>query len=156
MTVVLHTAGISTVKVIVSVISELRLWILGLVKKCEKWTDQKWHERKKNGRVTLSRFTPNNSRQWLSLSESSSWQSTYDLLSKQLDGKQRSCSLYFRVLFNKPHVQPDWAGVEFCLRLALDYHLVVVGELACLDDPESYTFGGLSPGRSKGRGQTKW
>ena len=43
----------------------------------------------------------------------------------------------------------------------VDYRLVVVGELACLDDPESYTVGDLPPagstlaGRSKGRGQTK-
>ena len=44
----------------------------------------------------------------------------------------------------------------------IDYRLVVVGELACLNDPESYTVGGLPPagltlaGRSKGRGKTKW
>ena len=40
--------------------------------------------------------------------------------------------------------------------------LVVVGELVCLNDPESYTVGGFPPAgltladRSKGRGQTKW
>ncbi len=44
----------------------------------------------------------------------------------------------------------------------VDYRLVVVGELVCLNDLESYTVGGLPPagltlaGRSKGRGQTKW
>ena len=45
--------------------------------------------------------------------------------------------------------------------LPVGYRLVVVGELACLNDPESYTVGGLPPagstlaGRSKDRGQTK-
>ena len=44
----------------------------------------------------------------------------------------------------------------------VDYCLVVVGELACLSNLESYTIGGIPPagptlaGRSKGRGQTKW
>lgn len=44
----------------------------------------------------------------------------------------------------------------------MDCRLVVVGELACLSDLESYTVGGIPPagptmaGRSKGRGQTKW
>ena len=46
--------------------------------------------------------------------------------------------------------------------LPVDYRLVMVGELACLSDLESFTVGGIPPvgptlaGRSKGRGQTKW
>ena len=44
----------------------------------------------------------------------------------------------------------------------VDYRLVVVGELACLSDLESFTVWGIPPvgptlaGRSKGKGQTKW
>jgi len=37
---VLHTARISTVEVIASVINEWRWWILSSVMKCERWTNQ--------------------------------------------------------------------------------------------------------------------
>ena len=46
--------------------------------------------------------------------------------------------------------------------IKVDYRLVVVGELACLSDLESFTARGIPPvgptltGSSKGRGQTKW
>jgi len=41
------------------------------------------------------------------------------------------------------------------LLLPLDYCLVMVGELACLSDPESYTVGGFPPSRSNLDGQVK-
>ena len=37
----------------------------------------------------------------------------------------------------------------------LDYRLVVVGELACLSDLESFTVGGIPPSRSYLGGQVK-
>ena len=58
-------------------------------------------------------------------------------------------------------IGPNYAHLFPCTS-SLDYRLTVVGELACLNDPERYTVGGLHPsgptlaGRSKGKGQTKW
>ena len=57
---------------------------------------------------------------------------------------------------SKSFLRPQYVPVS-----PLDYRLVAVGELACLNDPESYTVGGLPSagstlaGRSKGRGQAK-
>ena len=49
-------------------------------------------------------------------------------------------------------------GVHNIAYLTGDYRLVVVGELVCLNNPESYTVGGVPRAglTLADRGQTKW
>ena len=71
--------------------------------------------------------------------------------------KHKPCNNYLHKLCSSP-VTLHYSYFTF---FPVDYRLVVVGELACLSDLESFTVGGIPPvgptlaGRSKGRGQTK-
>ena len=85
------------------------------------------------------------------------------MLGSFLEFKSQNLSPSERGTQRKLHLNSTSPGLEIYSGQSgdpfpVDYRLVVVGELACLSDLESYTVGGIPPagptlaGRSKGRG----